>query len=470
LSSIQKRNILLIDLPTFPKGVISLSLLSVAGCLSQKYNIIIEDLNLKEFDAYTPQIQNVVFVGLKVSSQSIEYAISISKQIKSVSPKTPIIWGGELASLMPDYCLQFADTLVIGLFEPIADILISDLESNKLQTKYRGANEEAKLVAPNFDFLLEKQKYYSFMGYPMETSRGCTEKCIFCMVHTMQKKNYNLAAISFLRDALPQYKGKFINVVDYNFGVNATHVIEVSKLIEKSEARGWMAEMCIDLLDNDTVLNHLQRSGCRIIYCGLESIDQQSLNSIHKMNTNHIENYERIIRKAQSYGIQIAAGIILGLEGTHKNTFKELFAFYHRMGISYSKLTFLTYNPGTKVHEYVRKKGTYINESIKSYDGNQLTFLPNGVDTAHISDGAEWFIKKYYSVWGIISRSFNSQLSYRRRIEFILFNLCYRDTYLQWTKYNTLQQPANIEGLINKPFKKSFVVTISEKILDRVRN
>jgi len=469
MSTSQKRNILLLDLPTFPKGVISLSLLNVASCLQGKYNVLIEDLNILGVESYKPNIEYPAFIGLKVSSQSIVYATNVTKEIRLLFPSIPVVWGGELPTLMPDYCLQYADVVISGLFEPISNLFINDLESGNLQRKYTGENSQARLVKPNFELLPRKESYYQFMGYPIETSRGCTEKCIFCMVHTMQKKQYNLSSIELIRDSLLQYKGKFINIIDYNFGVSAEHVIEVSKLIERSKAKGWMAEMCIDLLDNDDVLMHMQKSGCRIIYCGLESIDQQSLNSIHKMHTNHIENYERIIRKAQSYGIQIAAGIILGLEGTHKNTFNELFEFYNRMGIIYAKLTFLTFNSGTKVHEYVKRKGSYITEDVKHFDGNRLTYVPNGVDAEYVAQGTEWFIKKYYSFFGIVERSFNVKQSWRRRTEFILFNLCYRDVYLKWVENETLQNPDNIEKLINAPFRKSFLVKGSEFLLEIMR-
>jgi radical SAM superfamily enzyme YgiQ (UPF0313 family) len=470
MSTTQKRNILLLDLPTFPKGVISLSLLNVASCLQGQYNVLIEDLNILGVESYKLNIENPAFIGLKVSSQSVAYATKVTKEIRLLFPSVPVVWGGELPTLMPDYCLQYADVVISGLFEPISNLFINDLESHNLQRKYTGENSQAGLVKPNFELLPRKESYYQFMGYPMETSRGCTEKCIFCMVHTMQKRQYNLSSIELIRDSLLQYKGKFINIIDYNFGVSAEHVIEVSKLIERSEAKGWMAEMCIDLLDNDDVLIHMQKSGCRIIYCGLESIDQLSLNSIHKMHTNHIENYERIIRKAQSYGIQIAAGIILGLEGTHKNTFKELFEFYNRMGIIYAKLTFLTYNPGTKTHEYVRRKGTYVTENIECYDGNQLTFVPAGVDTKYVAQGTEWFIGKFYSFFGIISRSFMVRQSLRRRIEFILFNICYRDAYVQWINHDTLRKPSNNKKLIQSSFKKTAIVKVAEYLLTILRN
>ena len=466
----ESESIILIDLPTFPKGVISLSLLAVAGSLSKNYSVKIVDLNLSPPAEYNPSGGNVVMFGLKVSSQNFNQAISLSKKIRVANPNTKIVWGGELPTLLPDKCLEHADTIFGGLFEPVADTFIEDLKSGNLKRKYFGENNAEQIFSkPDFSMLSAPEKYYRFMGYPLETSRGCTEKCIFCMVHTMQKRNYNLSNIEQLKSIIHQYKGKFINVVDYNFGVVVPHVTAVSKVIKESGALGWMAEMCIELLDNDELLTALRDSRCKMIYCGLESIDQQSLNSVHKMNTNHIENYERIIRKVQSYGIQIAAGVILGLEGTHKNTFEDLFNFYHRMGIIYAKLTFLTYNPGTKVHEYVRKKGSYITEEIPAYDGNQLTYLPNDVDADYVASGAKKFIQQYYSVIGIVSRSFNTELNVWGRIEYILFALSYRKVYLEWLKYDTLRKPENIQELIEKPFSKSVTTNLIEKILDWVR-
>jgi radical SAM superfamily enzyme YgiQ (UPF0313 family) len=465
----RNENIILIDLPTFPKGVISLSLLSVASCLSKSYPVKIVDLNFIDYNEYCPTEKNVVMFGLKVSSQNFQQAIILSKKLKSLSPSSNIFWGGELPSLLPDLCLEYADSVLGGLFEPIADAFITDLKAINLQQKYFGENKSNTISDPDFSFLPNADKYYQFMGYPLETSRGCTEKCIFCMVHTMQKKNYNLISLDALKSILPQYKNKFINVVDYNFGVDGHHVIKASSLIKESGAVGWMAEMCIELLDNDEVLAALKDSRCKMIYCGLESIDQQSLNSVHKMNTNHIENYERIIRKVQSYGIQIAAGIILGLEGTHQNTFEELFKFYQRMGIIYAKLTFLTYNPGTKAHEYVKKKGVFLNEKISSYDGNQLTYLPSGVDARYVESGATEFIGKYYSLSGIVARSFNTKLSLFARLEFILFNLCYRKVYLQWLEFDTLRKPENIKQLVELPFEKSNFTRRIEKALHWVR-
>ncbi len=98
-------------------------------------------------------------------------------------------WGGELPSLLPDLCLEHADVVFGGLFEPIADAFIHDPANRGLQRKILRENTEGQVPA-NIDFSLlpQPENYFSFIGYPLETSRGCTENCIFAWCIRCRKK------------------------------------------------------------------------------------------------------------------------------------------------------------------------------------------------------------------------------------------------------------------------------------------
>ncbi len=389
--SVNHIDIVLFDLPTFPKGVLSLSLVNVASCLDEQFNVEIVDLNFTDVSQYFNErsFDNAGLFGMKVSSQSLNYAKRVTTLLKEKYPHVSVLWGGELPTLLPDECRKYADCIVCGLFEPVADEFIADLLNGALKPEYHGDNnfDLSIIPQPRFDLVKPLSGYYRFMGLPLETSRGCTEKCAFCMVHVMQKKNYYLRGEDNLKAILKNYKGHYINIVDYNFGVDKQHVIKVSSLLADAGIKGWMAEMCIEELDDDELLEAMSRGGCRMIYCGLESIDDKALASVHKMNTNHVERYERIIRKAQKHGIQIAAGIIIGLENMNEATFGRLEDFFNRMGLIYAKLTFLTYNPGTKVQTYMKKKGDFITNDITHYDGSHLTYVPHGLEVGSGTKG-----------------------------------------------------------------------------------
>ncbi|MDB5283309.1 MAG: B12-binding radical protein [Bacteroidota bacterium] len=467
------KHIILFDLPTYPKGTVSLSLPAVAAFFANKYEVKIIDLNFEDISKYKLSAAgaNIAFFGFKVSSQNISYAKTLSAKLKTEFKDVPVVWGGELPTILPELCLETADTIVQKTFETVATRFEQDLALGSLQKIYIGENIKAfsKNELPRLDLIGNPEKYSSFMGLPLETSRGCTETCTFCMVHNMQAKNYFTKDADLLKNELTAYKDKFINIIDYNFGVDAKHVIDTAEIIRKSGALGWMAEMCIELLDNEDVLKALGSSRCKMIYCGLETIDEQALKSVHKMNTNHIANYERIIRKAQSYGVQIASGFILGMDGTKESTFKSSFDFFQRMGIIYVKLTFLTYNPGTKVSKYMAKKGTFVTEDISYYDGNHISYLPTGVNAMDVMQGTEYFINRFYSLPSIISRSFNSRLGVLKRMEFILFNLCYRQVYLGWMKSDFLHHPDNFKTLVEQAFTKSVFIKSCEGLLNWVR-
>lgn len=464
-----RESVLLIDPPTFPKGVLSLGLSAVAASLPTEIDVRILDLNIDSSnELFIPE--NTLFVGLKVSSQNFSIAKEISEKINQHNPNTKLIWGGELPTLLPKEAIQHCDSIVIGSFEPITEQLVADLRSNQLKESYDGQGKYrlSEISPPNVISHYDVKQYHSFMGIPMETSRGCDKKCTFCLVHVMQSSS-DLKPIPILSEELKQYDSHFINVVDYNIAVHREHLISMAQTIEKSRVLGWMAELCLESLDDDEVLIALQKSRCKMIYCGLESLDEQSLKSVNKSKTNVLENYERIIRKAQKHNIQIAAGLILGLEGMNLSSFTKTLDQFTEWGIIYTKMTFLTYNPGTKVKKSMQKKGRYLTEKIEAYDGNHLSFLANDVAVEDVYQGSTQFIQQFYSFKNIVKRSINSGLDENRRIEFVLFNLLYRSVYLDWLKYEVFKEDQSFDQLLRQPFKKSRRTKRMEFLLKRVR-
>lgn len=463
----------LIELPTYPKGILSLGIPAVSSALSDQFDVKVIDMNIQGVNCLEyrqDDFKNSFFIGLKVSSQNYSIAKSITTLIRENLPNIPIVWGGEYPTLLPVEAIKHADIVVSGAFEPIADMMITDLK-NKVSGKiYDGRDtfNTKGLKVTNVNIMGNLDTYYQFMGVPVETSKGCDKKCTFCMVHTMQPTYENLELIK-LEKELEIYNEKFVNVVDYNIGVNRQHFIDVAKLFEESKVLGWMAETCIESLDDDGLLQALSKSRCKMIYCGLESIDEDSLKSVNKSKTNQIENYERIIHKVQSYGIQVAAGVILGIEGTNKNTFKRTYEQFNEWGIIYTKLTFLTYNPGTKVKTSMLNKGTYLTEEIDKYDGNHLTFLAKGVNENVVYEGTKEFILRFYSFSSILQRSRISNLRGWNRMEFILFNLCYRNVYAEWLKNSIFNNEEAFYSLLIKPFKKSKKMNFFDRMLTYAR-
>ncbi len=466
-------NVYLIDLPTFPKGVISLTFSAIAASLPKKCVVHFIDLNISDLNQN--QISNFknancLFIGIKVSMQNYQLAIQLSKKLKNYNASLKIIFGGEYPSLLPHEAVKYADVIVCGAFESVCDDLIKDIESNQLQKIYDGKKSYncSILKSPDYSIIKNKKIYSQTMGFPLETSRGCDKKCTFCMVHTMQPVN-NFKTAKQLQNELNELSNEFINVIDYNIGSNIKHLNTVIAAFTNSTTLGWMCEMCLETLDDEVLLKKLAKSGCKIIYCGLESISQTSLQSINKAKTNNSHNYARIIKKAQSYGIQIAAGIIVGLEGSTKESIDATFQFYQDIGIIYAKITFLTYNPGTKVYESMKRMGTYLTNDLSKFDGNHFTFLPHGVNKEEVLEAVTRNLKLFYSEKNILKRSENANLKGIAQQEFILFNQNYKAAYLKWFKNNIFESEEGFNKLLTEKYKKSKSILLAEQSITKIR-
>lgn len=462
-------DVILIELPTFPKGVLSLSLSAVAASLPRSIEVQILDMNVDPLESIVSW-EGLLFVGIKVSAQNYHIAQEVSAKIQQENKSIKLIWGGEFPTLLPKESLMHCNAVVQGSFEPIVSDMIFDISNDQLELIYdgRGKYKLEDCPIPQVASRYNLSRYYSFMGVPVETSRGCDKKCTFCMVHVMQNTS-DLKPAQKLKKELQSYSNLFINVIDYNLGVNEEHLLEVCKVFEQSEISGWMGEMCLESLDDDKILLALQKSRCKIIYCGLESLDELSLKSVNKSKTNVLENYERIIRKAQSYNIQIAAGLILGLEGMTIDSFRNTLSKFSEWGIIYTKMTFLTYNPGTKVKESMRKKGRYLTEEVTAYDGNHLSFVANHVSEKDVFEGSTLFINEFYGLKNIEKRSKHLDSDPLQKMEFILFNLLYREVYLNWLKYDIFKDEDGFNLLLRTRFKKTRKTKKLEYLLKKVR-
>ena len=466
------QNAVLFDLPTFPRGVLALSLPTVAACLRPFLNVRIVDLNFYEerrYEGLLVGLGSVHLAGLKVSAQNLELARAFTRLLRRLRPEAKVVLGGELPTLLPAACLEHADSVVQGRFEPHARAFVEGLREGRLLRVYEDAGPAPLdgLPPPALDLVEGRDGYLGFMGTPLESSLGCPEKCTFCMVHSTQPLAAYRSGPSLAAD-LRANPREFVNVLDYNLGASKAHLLALAAELGRSRARGWMGELCLSALEDDETLDALAESRCRIVYCGLESLSDKSLRTVVKPQ-NKTGEYLRLVRRAQGRGIEVGSGFILGLDG-NEASFPEFLDFCEEAGILYIKLTFLTFNPGTKVQASMRAKGRYLTEEIPSYDGCHLTFLPGEGSAQAVFEGARAMIARFYSWPSLWRRSRHLAGSPLRRAEFILFSHCYGQVYRQWLAYDILRVGGGrFEDLLRAPMVKGLRLRLAEGLLAALR-
>lgn len=462
----------LFDLPTFPRGVLPLSLPTVAACLRPRLHVRLVDLNLHEAADYRRVIAGCRpfhLGGLKVSAQNLDIAHELTAMIREIEPGAAVVWGGELPTLLPEACRDSADSVVRGRFEPVAGRFLDDFERGALARSYEDSSERpCESPIPALDLVERPEAYLRFMGAPLESSCGCRRGCRFCLASVMQKTVVFRPAPDIVRD-LDSNPREFVNVVDYNLGNDRAHLLSLADIIGRSPASGWMAEFCLEDLDDEQVLEALSRSRCRAAYCGLESLSAGALAAVGKSH-NAVGDYLRIIRKAQGHGLEVGAGFIIGMEGTTRETFPAFREFGEEAGLLYLKLTTLTFSPGTASHADMARRGRYLTDDLRFFDGVRLTYLPSGVSAEVLREGTRHLIESFYSLPCAWRRSRHLASRPARRAEFLLFSRCFGQAYRRWLEAGALDRPdGGIAGFLRQPMRKGLGERLCEEALARLR-
>jgi radical SAM superfamily enzyme YgiQ (UPF0313 family) len=105
-----------------------------------------------------------------------------------------VIMGDAHASLLPDEVIQHADSVVIGEAEKVWHRLIDGIKANKLRQFYSSSEKvDLKTVPlPRFD-LLQNDRY---PHHAIQTSRGCSLGCKFCLTGFMFGWKFRLKDVS----------------------------------------------------------------------------------------------------------------------------------------------------------------------------------------------------------------------------------------------------------------------------------
>ena len=184
-----------------------------------------------------------VFVGMTTfMGPNIHNALKISAAVKARSPGTPIVWGGPLATSLPEMCFgdQSVDYIVMGIGEETALRLVHTLHAGRdpadlphVTHRCNGGvrfgdiyHFEGSLDDLEFPRLDLWEAGIRAMGrIPILSSRGCPRNCAFCYNNTFtgRKRWYGRSAENVLAE-MDQWVERF--------GLNLFHFVDDNFLVD----------------------------------------------------------------------------------------------------------------------------------------------------------------------------------------------------------------------------------------------
>ncbi len=348
------KNKILIFNPRSAKGKhrIPNSILQVGAAIYGKYDFVFVDGNLEtdpwqKIDAYFKTGEFKYFCSTVMPGPQLRQAIPFTKKVKEHYPDSISIWGGYFASNQFKVCIEssFVDYIINGPGDVAFPSLIQALEENNLDSIFKiknliYKNEKGIIIKTAKEQLLEQDElpplpyqhldsFYNLENYLSKTflgrntfsyhsSLGCPFTCSFCAVVPIYNGRWKAKSAQSVYDDVSYFKNKYnieaIEFHDNNFFTSRKRVVEFSELI-KNDNITWWGEGRIDTINkySDADLKLMKTAGCKMIFLGAETGNDEILKQMNKGGTQTGETIKEFVKRLHPIGIIPELSFVLGM-------------------------------------------------------------------------------------------------------------------------------------------------------------
>lgn len=364
-----------------------LGLLTIAGMMPDHYDLRLVDLNVQPLhDADLKWADVVITSSMIIHWQSLENVIQRCHQ-----SAVPVMNGGPLPT---QYHEEIEGDAVFYLGEAENGFLdvLDDLTQGKLVGRHYVDRRDtfqslSKTPLPRWDLI--NFKYYSSMV--VQITRGCPESCTFCNIPSLYGKTTRLKSTSRViqeLDALYDagWRGS-VMAVDDNFVGNRKEIRQTlaEEVVPWQRERKYPflfhTQASIRVSDDPELLEAMHLAGFDKVFAGIESPVEESLKFMGARK--NLQGNTPLLDKVkilQSYGMEVQAGFIMGLDTDPDDIAERMVAFIQEAGIPVAMVGILGVLRDTPDYKRYKRQKRLV-EGVK-YTGDsgifsrQLSYVP----------------------------------------------------------------------------------------------
>ncbi|MBC2714888.1 MAG: radical SAM protein [Desulfobacteraceae bacterium] len=362
----------------------------------------------RQLDEFQPDVVGATSVTLNFPAGA-----EILKAVKHHCPSVITVMGGPHVSFDARNTLtRFPDidAIIIGEAE---NTLMQWLPAAKNRSAWHGIKglaffEDEKFISTgpgdfieNLDVLPLPSRHllplskYKALGFPISiiTSRGCPNKCIFCLGRKMVGFKVRYRDPVRVADEIEMILDsgfERINIADDLFTANKKRVKAVcEEIINRGLRFGWSAFARVDTVDEET-LGIMKKAGCDAVSFGIESGNPEMLKRVKKRIT--LDQARKAVQACKQVGMIAHASFMVGLPGETQQTMQDSLDFARELDIEHG-YHFLAPFPGTTVRDHLDDYDLQIlTDNWTRYDANKAIVKTSHLDPATM----ESFVARAY--------------------------------------------------------------------------
>jgi len=397
-------------------------------------DVEILDANLKNIEAeevcrYAAS-KGFEIVGVSVLTPAHNYALRIARGLPG--KVLSVVGGPHAAARAEDLCMEGFDIAVRGEGEypmleiaaekPLKEIKgISYLNENGeiVHNQDRPFLDVDKLPFPARDLLFRggTQKPYFSSGtrhFPWAcifTSRGCPHDCYYC-----NKKTFGYTfrprspenVVREMEDLIAKYGVKEFDLYDDTFNFQKERAEEIAELIVEKNLKVHLRlsnGIRVENID-EKFLEKMKAAGCDYIALGVESGDQEMLDSIPKRIT--LDQIRRAVKLTKDWGMTVTCFFMFGLIGDTLESMQHTLDFAIELNPDIALFNIATPYPGTKMWKRIQEGGGKIYfqswGDFHHTSGKVMYTYPDMASPKEIEEFYRQASREFYFRWNYMAR------------------------------------------------------------------
>lgn len=374
-----------------------LALTTLAALTDTDWDVLIVDENTEALDFSL--LPDLAAISLMTPLAKRGYEIADAFRQRGV----PVVLGGIHPTMMKNEAKTHADAVIIGEAEGVWPQVLTDVRQGDLKSFYKakGFCSLDGLRNPRRD-LLDKKAY--FFVNTTQTTRGCPFDCEFCSVTSFYGRTYRVRPVEDVINEIGDWKGGFVFFVDDNIAGIPSYAKELFRALIPLEIK-WFSQASLRIVKDRELLALAQRSGCKGLFIGFESLSQESLKAMGK-SMNFVNEYREAVKLIHDHGVGIQGSFIFGTDNDDQSVFSDVLRFIEKTHLEAALFSILTPFPGTKIQAVLQKENRIIHYDWEKYDMNHVVFRPKKMTPEQLQDGFNWTYRRLYGYKSILTRLF----------------------------------------------------------------
>jgi radical SAM superfamily enzyme YgiQ (UPF0313 family) len=312
-----------------------------------------------------------------------------------------VVLGGVHPTMLPDEAALHADVVMTGFTEQTFPQMLFDYLNHNLKPRYE-QNHDFTIVGrptPKREFL-NKKRYVTLNT--LEAVRGCSLPCTFCAYPAAFGRTVHKRPVKEVIAEIEALNSKEVLFPDVNLITDKAYALELfTAMIPLRKMWFGLATSSIGI--DDELLNVFEKSGCKGLLIGFESIKQSSQSFIHK-GVNKVLEYGELMKKLHHAGIIVQGCFAFGGDDEDTSVFEKTVEMVIKTKIDLPRYSILTPFPKTQLYAQLEEEGRITERDWAMYDVEHCVFKPLKMMKEELEEGITWAWRETYTYRSIFQR------------------------------------------------------------------